>query len=278
MSSQSIFPANNLEFGARSVTCDVNEQVRFSNDDLADIIFQPREDANERFTASNDELFPDPVIEPVLTSSSSAVAGPKCRASKKRSYDVISDSASDVENFDDGFEGEDCIEVDANGDRRFRPYQAGQWSEKFEELCQYRETMGHCLVPHTYTENLALARWVKRQRYQYKLMVEGKSSTMTEERVKALEDIGFVWDSQGAAWGDRLHELQLFKKEFQHCNVPSNYCENPRLATWIKCQRRQYKLYMENKPSNMTPQRIHELEKLGFEWELRNYKKARIAI
>jgi Helicase associated domain len=169
--------------------------------------------------------------------------------------------------------------MSANSDeareRRFRPYQAGQWAEKFEELCAYKKKEGHCLVPHTFNDNLALARWVKRQRYQYKLMMEGKASTMTPERVKALEDLGFVWDSQGAAWGDRLHELEEFRKAYMHCNVPSNFSDNPRLATWIKCQRRQYKLYMEGKPSNMTPQRIHHLESLGFEWELRVYKKQR---
>ena len=31
-------------------------------------------------------------------------------------------------------------------------------------------------------QNIGLARWVKRQRYQYKLMVDGKQSTMTAER------------------------------------------------------------------------------------------------
>lgn len=160
-------------------------------------------------------------------------------------------------------------------ERRFRPYQAGQWSEKFEEVCEYKDKMGHCLVPHTFHENLALARWVKRQRYQYKLMLECKSSTMTPDRVKALDEIGFVWDSQGAAWGERLGELQQFRQTYMHCNVPSNFNDNPRLATWIKCQRRQYKLYMHGKPSNMTPQRIQHLENLGFEWELRTYKKQR---
>lgn len=172
-------------------------------------------------------------------------------------------------------ENEDDEDDDGTG-RRFRPYQAGQWSEKFAELCAYRDVMGHCLVPHTYSENLPLARWVKRQRYQYKLMRDGKSSTMTEERVKALEDIGFIWDSQGAAWGERLAELRSYRQEFGHCNVPSNFSQNPQLATWVKCQRRQYKLHQEGKPSNMTPQRVRELENLGFEWELRSYKKARV--
>ena len=184
---------------------------------------------------------------------------------KKRPFDY--DQDSHLENH-----SEDCSEID----RRFRPYQAGQWSEKFVELCKFKESTGHCLVPHTYQENLALARWVKRQRYQYKLMLESKTTTMTPERVNALDEIGFVWDSQGATWGDRLGELQQFRQLFKHCNVPSNYFDNPRLATWIKCQRRQYKLFLENKPSNMTPQRIKHLESLGFEWGLRSHKKQRV--
>jgi Helicase associated domain len=184
---------------------------------------------------------------------------------KKRPYDYDKDSNLEI-----------CNEDGSESGRRFRPYQAGQWSEKFVELCKFKERTGHCLVPHTYQENLALARWVKRQRYQYKLMLERKATTMTPERVKALDEIGFVWDSQGAAWGDRLGELQQFRQLFKHCNVPSNYYDNPRLATWIKCQRRQYKLYVENKPSNMTPQRIQHLENLGFEWGLRSHKKQRI--
>jgi Helicase associated domain len=96
---------------------------------------------------------------------------------------------------------------------------------------------------------------------------------MSEERVKVLEDIGFVWDSQGAAWEERLGELKEFRAQNQHCNVPTNFRDNPQLASWVKCQRRQYKLYLEGQPSNITPRRIERLEELGFEWELRPSKK-----
>jgi hypothetical protein len=164
-----------------------------------------------------------------------------------------------------------------HNDGRFRPYQAGQWGQRFNDLCLFREEHGNCLVPHTYKENLPLSRWVKRQRYQYKLrMIDGKSSsTMSEERVTALEEIGFVWDSQGAAWGERLDELKEFRSNYLHCNVSSNYSENPPLATWVKCQRRQYKLYKEGSVSNMTAQRVRDLEAVGFEWLLRSQKKQR---
>jgi hypothetical protein len=161
---------------------------------------------------------------------------------------------------------------------RLRPYQAGQWSSKFKELCQYREENGNCLVPHNYQPNLLLARWVKRQRYQYKLHKEGKSSTMTEERIAALIDVGFVWDSQGSAWEDRLVELKDFCDAHGHCNVPCTYKVNPPLAAWVKCQRRQYKLYRNGSPSNITAPRIQQLEDLGFEWEPRIAKRKEKAI
>ena len=213
-----------------------------------------------------------PVAAALVSSMELDSSVPAAQVYKKRSRDALV-----AETHDDTVDDEESeSSLGQDDDRRFRPYQEGQWFEKFDELCRYRKANGNCLVPHTYKQNLPLARWVKRQRYQYKLMRDGKPSTMTEERAKALEEIDFVWDSQAAAWGERLSELRHYRCRFLHCNVPSNYNENPQLATWVKCQRRQYKLFMEGKPSNMTPQRIRELGKLGFEWELRSYKKQRM--
>jgi hypothetical protein len=159
-----------------------------------------------------------------------------------------------------------------NMESRFHNYQAGQWTERFNSLCLYREKHGNCLVPNKYGKDLPLARWVTRQRYQYKLMIEGRSSTITEERVKALDEICFTWDSQGALWGERLEELKKFRSIYMHCNVPSNYRENVQLALWVKCQRSQYKRLMKDKATHMTPQRIRYLEAVGFEWQLRSYR------
>ena len=155
-------------------------------------------------------------------------------------------------------------------EHRFRDYQSEQWSAKFQELQGYRSLYGHCCVPHTFKEAPSLARWVKRQRYQYKLLHEGKPSTLTRERIAALEHIGFVWDSHSAAWNERLRELDAFRQQHGHCNVPSSDSHRTQLATWVKCQRRQYKLFCEgNITSNMTLDRIAQLERIGFEWKLR---------
>jgi hypothetical protein len=152
---------------------------------------------------------------------------------------------------------------------KFRAYQAENWTEKFEELIEFRNQYGHCLVPNAFPDNPALAQWVKRQRYQYKLKKEGKRSTMSDERIGALEEIGFVWDSHSAVWDERYNELIQYKKIKGDCNVPSRYRDNKQLAVWVKRQRRQYKFYCENKPSSMTRERIGSLEAIGFEWDLR---------
>jgi soluble cytochrome b562 len=153
---------------------------------------------------------------------------------------------------------------------RFRAYQEKQWVQQFDELLKFKQERGHCLVPHTFDENPTLSRWIKRQRYQYKLKKDGKVSTMTDARIQKLQDAGFVWDSHAAAWQERYNELKEYLAEHGDCNVPSNYSKNPQLATWVKCQRRQCKLFWNGKSSNMTLDRIFGLNQLGFAWKLRN--------
>ncbi len=129
--------------------------------------------------------------------------------------------------------------------RRFKSFHQEKWNQRLTELQHFRRRNGHALVPHTYKANPQLARWVKRQRRQYKLLQCGKTSTMTADRVAVLEDAGFVWDSHEASWRERVLELITYKNRFGNCLVPRKYNDNPPLATWVKCQRRQYKLYCE---------------------------------
>jgi len=101
-------------------------------------------------------------------------------------------------------------------------------------LKEFRQRKGHCNVPHAYEDNMPLARWVKRQRYQYKLLQDGTHSTLTSDRVKALDEIGFIWDSQRAAWEERLSELEDYHKAFSHCNVPAYFRENPQVGSSLR--------------------------------------------
>lgn len=161
--------------------------------------------------------------------------------------------------------------------QKFKPFHEEKWSMRYKELHQFYRINGHSAVPHTYPKNPQLARWVKRQRRQYKLLQEGKASTMTSERLDLLNSLEFIWDSHDLNWREKHTALTAFKNETGHANVPSNF-RDKKLATWVKCQRRQYKLYCEGRPSAMSHERIAALEKTGFEWEIRTTNSKPMAV
>jgi hypothetical protein len=145
-------------------------------------------------------------------------------------------------------------------------YQAEQWMLRFQDLEQFLAENGHCLVPHSYARNQQLAQWVKRQRYQYKLKkAAGRHSTLTDARQMELEEMGFVWDSHRAAWEERLEDLKIYRSKHGSCSVRCTFEEDRPLAVWVKCQRRQLKLFQQGERSTMYQERFEKLEKVGFD-------------
>jgi hypothetical protein len=88
---------------------------------------------------------------------------------------------------------------------------------------------------------------------------------MTLSRIQQLASLDFEW-GVCVAWEDRLSELADYRKIHGHCNVPTIYSENAKLASWVSSQRSQYRFYVEGKISQITTFRIQKLESLGFEW------------
>jgi hypothetical protein len=140
------------------------------------------------------------------------------------------------------------------------------WEELLSELTNYRKTHGHCSVPQNNSENSQLSNWVKSQRNQYRLHLEGKKSSMTLSHIQELESLDFEWDSHGAAWEHRLNDLADYHKIHGHCNVPTSYKGSTKLAEWVTKQRSAYKLRREEKTSSIITLRIQELDNLGFQW------------
>jgi hypothetical protein len=155
---------------------------------------------------------------------------------------------------------------------QFRCYQAKDWNALFQELILFQKQYGHCLVPHISATNPRLGQWVKRQRYQYTLKQNKRHSTMSDDRELALERLGFVWDHRGAAWMEHWNQLCEYQKRNGHSNVTSSNNadpENRQLATWVKDQRRHYRLHKRGEGSILTPERICKMESLGFVWNPR---------
>jgi hypothetical protein len=145
------------------------------------------------------------------------------------------------------------------------------WEDSFCELADYLKSHGHCNVHRKDSEHSKLAGWVKTQRTQYRLHLEGKTSRMTAFRIQELDSLGFEWDRSGSAWKDRVSELADYRKSHGHCNVPRYYSENTKLGRWVGSQRKRYRLHLNGKPSQMAASRIRELESLGFEWDCSSF-------
>jgi hypothetical protein len=164
-------------------------------------------------------------------------------------------------------EGDGLIANQVDPTMRIHPYQHERWMERYQALVEFQTIHGHCNVPYVYKENPSLGQWVKRQRHQCKLQRQEHHSNLTEDRIQMLEMLGFIWDSHGAAWDEKYQELKAFRKIHGHCNVPCVYKDSSKLSTWIKRQRRQYRLFLANNTATtIDHERIAKLEELGLVW------------
>ena len=62
-----------------------------------------------------------------------------------------------------------------------------QWDVMFKVLKEYKEEYGDFNITTYWIANKQLARWVSKQRVNYRRMKLGK------EQIKRLEEIGFEW-------------------------------------------------------------------------------------
>jgi len=145
-----------------------------------------------------------------------------------------------------------------------KKHQCEKWTTKYQQLLEFKAEQGHCNVPHGYKKNVGLALWVKRQRHQYNMLLGKKKSTLTGERIRLLEEIGHTWNYHDSTWEKQYEDLRQYSILHGHCDVPSSYKENLKLASWVITTRRQCKLLKDGKPGSMTLERLTKLDGIGF--------------
>ena len=69
-------------------------------------------------------------------------------------------------------------------------------------------------------------------------------------------------------WKQRLKELKAYKKKHGDCLVPKNYEHNRKLGSWVSTQRQEYKNWLKGLHSNLTQERIDQLNDIDFVWEV----------
>ena len=148
-----------------------------------------------------------------------------------------------------------------------------RWNSKFEELVAYEKKFGHCNVPARDPVHKALATFVVDQRTMHRKMREGAPTSILPERIRRLNALGFEWTlakTKSLDFHTRIEQLQLYKDKHGHCNVPQKCSEFTGLGNFVLEQRRRYKLFLSGAKSSMNQERVDTLNRMGFEWTLRN--------
>ena len=125
------------------------------------------------------------------------------------------------------------------------------WEAKFCELFSYWEEYGNTNVPTNWPDGLN--NWAKSQRK------DKKKGNLSEEKIKRLDEIGFVWNPYETQWEEKFSELFEYKEENGHMGISQDYPSA--LRVWINNQKSNWKR------GELSNERIQKLEKIGFEWE-----------
>ena len=137
-----------------------------------------------------------------------------------------------------------------------------RWEEMCDRLFEYNQVHGN---PHViYNEgNEDLAAWLTNQ---IKLEQKGK---LDSHRKEILENLGVIFKKrQDVKWDEMIQMLKRWKEEHGTLTVP--YGENKKLRNWIMDVR---KGYAGTGSMDITPERIKQLNALGFTWSKNKKRK-----
>ena len=131
-----------------------------------------------------------------------------------------------------------------------------KWEEGYNALIAFKDREGHCIVPKGYSENgVELGSWVRTKRGS-KL-----NSSLSEDYIRRLDALGFVWEPNELKWEAGFHALLAFVKREGHTLVPTKHHENGfNLSSWVQNNR------FRKSNLKLSEARIRQLDELGFVW------------
>lgn len=126
------------------------------------------------------------------------------------------------------------------------------WENNFNELKKYVEEFGSSKVDEKINEKLFA--WTIRMR---KARRGYFSYTLSDDKIKRLDELGFDWDPKYLFWNSCYKQLVKFKETNGHCNIEMSH-KTRVLYQWCQSNR-------ENK-SKLPQEKVKMLDELGFEW------------
>jgi hypothetical protein len=141
------------------------------------------------------------------------------------------------------------------------------WERHLEEFKQFRKEHGHLEVPNVYPSNRPLGRWA------HYLRQEKRQGSLSAERVRQLDVLGFVWvndrrKGRWTTWLRHIAQLKRFREQHGHCCVPRDYSPDRSLGRWADRIRKQ------KRDGTLSKERVRQLRVLGFCWDPKPRRKA----
>jgi hypothetical protein len=136
------------------------------------------------------------------------------------------------------------------------------WDEKLALLAMYNND------EETLPKPPSLLRWEKLVRKEYAKMKAGKDTVLTPLRVAVMAEQGFKFTtrkSKSKSMDEWINEWQEYREKHGK-KEPSQYV-NYELGTWIKNQRRKYRLVKQGKGTMQMQNDVDRLIVLGFPWD-----------
>lgn len=152
------------------------------------------------------------------------------------------------------------------------------WDQRFDDLVAFQKRYGHLNVPQRPTSKIPgdysrLSNFCRNARSQYRYRMDPDKqhlSFLTEDRIRRLERLGFVWNTHRQSWNQRYKELERFHERHGHCDVPAAWDADPGLGSWVVLQRQKYRAqersYAGPKMKKLSKTQIQLLDDLGFRW------------
>jgi hypothetical protein len=129
------------------------------------------------------------------------------------------------------------------------------WEQMFGDFKFFKLTHGHGKLTDLYPAKPNLGQWAKTLRRELKL------GTINKDRKARVDEAGFVWDLEEAAWDEQFANLLEFYKTQGHFSLPPNLKTAPELPSWVKKQR------LLKTKNILKKNRLNRLEKIGFIWD-----------
>jgi NhaP-type Na+/H+ and K+/H+ antiporter len=120
-----------------------------------------------------------------------------------------------------------------------------KWNMQHEQLVEFEQITGHCVVPQKHEQDEVLGLWVRTKRTIH------DANRMRPDRKTTLDEIDFVWKVEGPRhvklddklWHQQCEKLLEHKQKNGHCKVPHRHEKDKALGIWVFTQRRNHKIH-----------------------------------